>query len=96
MGIILSEKILLDKVTKLLESARISVKTVEDYVDFYRTGKLPEPFDIPPDTELEFNLKPVTEKPQADNLDLIRDKTTDILIELDALIDEVSSFNKIQ
>jgi hypothetical protein len=92
----MSERILLDKVSKLLESASISVHTVEDYVDFYRTGKLPEPFDIPPDTVLEFNLKPVTEKPQADHLDLIRDKTDDILIKLNELIDEVSSFNKIQ
>ena len=91
----MSENVLLEKVSNLLESAKISINTVDDYIEFYRTGKLPEPFDIPAGTELPFRLEPVKSKPQASHLDSIRNQTVDILIRLDILIDEVNALRKI-
>jgi len=86
----------LEKLSMLLESARISIHTVEDYIEFYRTGKLNESFDSSTDQILEFKLETLSEKPQVSQLDIIRDKTDDVNLILDKLIDEISSFKKIQ
>lgn len=89
------DSILLEKVSQLLVSARVSIDAVEDLIEFYRTGKLTKTDDIA-DQRIEFKLDPVEEKPPASHFDLIRDSTDDIGIILDKLINEVSSLYKIQ